>query len=421
MSAIPNQLSNEHQQERSQQPIKNSGEILKDSSPQSSSIAGAELVTVSKTLNVASREIPPEAFLEMGHTKEQWQTLTQHFFPNAKSINSIWLVAKICKAKGLDPLSRPYHIVPMYDTKVQDYVDTIWPGVGLYDIQASRSGSYAGKDPAQYGPNKKFSFPPSDIGRQKGGKEIVIESPEWCTVTIYKMVDGQRVPYTSDPIYFEEYVQVVKGSNAKAGQPNDMWRTKFRSQMAKCARASILRSTFPEFTGAEATAEEMEGRDVYPDYEPTTKDTRALAQKIASERIPEQSINVKDDDVETIDADLMPEQSNASTVVAPKIPVSINDTLAAAEALARDAGKDHVAQAIAESAKNIARASIQDNMRLVKTGGQHGWPTAQVVELIVAKYGLDAKNWSKEITKDQVDEVIAHIEKNSRKKNDEAS
>jgi len=418
MSIAPNQLVKEqHQlQERSQLPIKNSGEASEDSLMSSSNTANTELVTVQKTLNVATREIPPAAFLEMGHTKEQWQTLTQHFFPNAKSINSIWLVAKICKAKGLDPLSRPYHIVPMYDTKVQDYVDTIWPGVGLYDIQASRSGKYAGKDPAQYGPNKKFSFPPTDIGRQKGGREIVIEAPEWCTVTIYKMVDGQRVPYTSDPIYFEEYVQVVKGNNAKSGQPNDMWRTKFRSQMAKCARASILRSTFPEFTGAEPTAEEMEGRDVYPDYEPTAKDTRTLAQKIAIERMPEQLINDKNDDIETIDADLMPEQSNVpATTEAPKIPVTIHDSLAAAEALARDAGKDHVAQAISQSAKNIAKATAQDNMRLVKTGGQHGWPTTQVVELIVTKYGLDAKNWSKEITKDQVDQIITYIEQNSRK------
>ncbi len=417
MSVAPNQLAREQQlQEKSQLPTKSSGEVLEGSLIPSSNIASAELVTVPKPLNVASREMPPAAFLEMGYTKEQWQTLTQHLFPNAKSINSIWLVVKICKAKNLDPLSRPYHIVSMYDTKVQDYVDTIWPGVGLYDIQASRSGSYAGKEPAQYGPNKKFSFPPTDIGRQKGGKEIVVEAPEWCIVTIYKMMDGQRVTFTSDPIYFEEYVQVVKGNNAKAGQPNEIWRTKFRSQMAKCARASILRSTFPEFIGAEPTAEEMEGRDLYPDYEPTTKDTRALAQKIASERMPEQSIKDKDDDIETIDADLIPEQSNASVnPPVPKIPVTIHDTLAAAEALARDAGKNEVAQAIAESAKNIAKATIQDNMRLIKTGGQHGWPTAQVVELIVARYGLDAKNWSKEITKDQVDEVIAHIEKNSRK------
>jgi phage recombination protein Bet len=397
-------------------PTKNSGEASTVSLKQLSSTASAELATVPKNTNVATREIPPEAFLEMGHTKEQWQTLTQHLFPNARSIQSIWLVVKICKAKNLDPLSRPYHIVSMWDTKTQDYIDTIWPGVGLYDIQASRSGKYAGKDPAQYGPNKKFSFLPTDIGRQKGGKEIVVEAPEWCTVTVYKMIDGQRLAYTSDPIYFEEYVQIVKGNNAKAGQPNDMWRTKLRSQMAKCARAAILRSTFPEFVGFEPTAEEMEGRDIHPDYEPTAKDTKALAQKIAQERIDghQPTYETEESEQETIDADLVTEPS-AIAAPAPSIAVTLQDSLAAAEALARDAGKTEVAQAIAQSAKNIAKATAQDNMRLVKTGGQHGWPTAQVVDLIVAKYGLDLKNWSKEITKDQVEEVITYIEQNSRK------
>ena len=75
--------------------------------------------------------------------------------------------------------------------------------------------------------SKSFLSHHLNIGRQKGGKEIIIEAPEWCTVTVYKLVNGQPVPFTSDPIYFEEYVQIVKGNNAKSGQPNEMWRTNF--------------------------------------------------------------------------------------------------------------------------------------------------------------------------------------------------
>ena len=52
-------------------------------------------------------------------------------------------------------------------------------------------------------------------------------------------------------------------------------------------------------------------------------------------------------------------------------------------------------------------------MRLVKTAAQYGWPTARVVDFIVQQYGLDSKSWSKDITKDQVDEVLAHIEQKS--------
>lgn len=234
-------------------------------------------------------------------------------------------------------------------------------------------------------------------------------------MTVYKLVNGQPVPFTSDPIYFEEYVQIVKGNNAKSGQPNEMWRTKFRSQMAKCARASILRATFPEAVGAEQTAEEMEGREIHTDYEPTVKDTRNLAQKIANERAGVADTTIKTDEtIETVDADLLPEETVQQTTTN-NAAVTIQDSLAAAEVLARDAGKHEVADALAQSAKNIAKATAQDTMRLVKTAAQYGWPTARVVDFIVQQYGLDSKSWSKDITKDQVDEVLAHIEQNPRK------
>lgn len=418
MSLAPPPVQNAKQSQQ-ELPVKNFGETAATSLMQSSHSVSAE--PVSKTTALATRENPPEAFLAMGHTKEQWQTLTQHLFPNAKSVQSIWLVAKICKAKNLDPLSRPYHIVPMYDAKSQEYIDTIWPGVGLYDIQASRSGEYAGKDPAVYGPTRTFTFTPTEAAKSKGGRTVSIEVPEWCTVTIYKIIDGQRVPFTSDPIYFEEYVQLVKGNNAKAGQPNEQWRSKPRSQLAKCARAAILRSTFPESIGSEPTAEEMEGRDVHPDYVPTIKDTQALAQKIAAERLAAQEQSHEgqpEDGGETIDADLINDGTTAPPApAAPPPPVTLQDSFAAGEALARDAGNEPLAQAMAEAAQLHSKATTKDTMQLVKVGGQNGWPTAQVVNLIVDRYKLDAKNWSKEITKQQVDEVIAYIQQNPRKHN----
>ena len=140
-----------------------------------------------------------------------------------------------------------------------------------------------------------------------------------------------------------------------------------------------------------------------------------LAQKIANERAGVADTTIKTDEtIETVDADLLPEETVQQTTTN-NAAVTIQDSLAAAEVLARDAGKHEVADALAQSAKNIAKATAQDTMRLVKTAAQYGWPTARVVDFIVQQYGLDSKSWSKDITKDQVDEVLAHIEQNPRK------
>ena len=42
-----------------------------------------------------------------------------------------------------------------------------------------------------------------------------------------------------------------------------MWRKRAYGQLAKCTEAQALRKAFPEFSGGQATAEEMEGKDTF--------------------------------------------------------------------------------------------------------------------------------------------------------------
>lgn len=170
--------------------------------------------------------------------------LQSSLYPGAKP-DSIKLVLGYCRAAGLDPMQKPVHIVPMlvsngkknergYDQK--EFRDVVMPGIGLYRVQAARTGELAGIDEPVFGPMV------SQFG---------IEFPDWCKVTVYRMIGGQRVAFTACEFWTENYATAGKDTEA----PNAMWKRRPRGQLAKCAEAQALRKAFPEL-GSQPTADE---------------------------------------------------------------------------------------------------------------------------------------------------------------------
>lgn len=205
-------------------------------------------------------QAPPQGFLERGFAQEHWNVLTGQLFPEAKDPNAVLLLLDYCKVRKLDPMQKVFHIVPMKRNGKD--VDTILPGVAYYEIVAHRTGQFAGKTPAEYGPLKKHFFKEhkwAQGGYVPTGREISVEAPEWCMVTIKKIVQGVVCEFSSDPIYYTEFAAIAKST----GFPNDNWRNKPRMMMGKCALAAALRLAFPEEVGNLQTREEMEGREVY--------------------------------------------------------------------------------------------------------------------------------------------------------------
>jgi phage recombination protein Bet len=166
------------------------------------------------------------------------------------SDDSVKMVLGYCKATGLDPMQKPVHIVPMWDSKSGSMRDVVMPGIGLYRIQAARSGSYGGITEPEFGP---------DVTEKIGGSEITY--PAWCRVTVSRIVAGQVVAFTAKELWKENYA--VKGGKEKSIAPNAMWTKRPYAQLAKCAEAQALRKAFPE-VGSAPTAEEMEGKDIQP-------------------------------------------------------------------------------------------------------------------------------------------------------------
>ncbi|MDB5975198.1 MAG: bet [Nevskia sp.] len=202
--------------------------------------------------------------------QELVEVLQSSLYPGAQ-LQSIKLVLGYCKASGLDPMQKPVHIVPMkvstgqkdnngWDIKAMR--DVIMPGVGLYRTQAARTQEYAGVSDPEFGPTKTLSFK-AERWEDDGGRRVkrwvdeTIEYPEWCRVSVKRLVGGIVCDFPAREYWLENYA-----SKGDSGEPNAMWKKRPIGQIAKCAEAQALRKAFPEQTGSQPTAEEMEGKDL---------------------------------------------------------------------------------------------------------------------------------------------------------------
>ena len=188
--------------------------------------------------------------------EELINVLRNSLYPGAQT-DSIKMIIGYCKASSLDPMQKPVHIVPIWDSKAGTMRDVVMPGIGLYRAQASRSGEYAGVTEPEFG---------DDVTESIGGVETTY--PKWCRVTVKRLLaNGSIVEFTANERWKENYA--AKGGKDKSIAPNAMWARRPYAQLAKCSEAQALRKAFPEF-GAQPTADEMEGKefDITPEPAP---------------------------------------------------------------------------------------------------------------------------------------------------------
>lgn len=171
---------------------------------------------------------------------QTWKVLQETVFPGASDA-SILMAIDYCKVRNLDILKKPVHIVPIWNKEQKRMIDTVWPSISELRTTAMRTGQYAGCDETVYGPN---------ITQNVGGVEITF--PEYAQVTVYRMLNGVRIPFAGDKVRWLETV-----ATTKEGAPNSMWKQRPYGQIAKCAEAAALRKAFPEELGNEYAAEEM--------------------------------------------------------------------------------------------------------------------------------------------------------------------
>ena len=176
-------------------------------------------------------------------------SLRTSLYPGASDA-SIDMVLGYCKAVGLDPMQKPVHIVPMWDSKTRSMRDVVMPGIGLYRTIAARTGEFAGLTEPEFGPI---------VTENIGGRNTSF--PEWCKVTAYRRLpSGHIANFTALEYWIENYG--IKGGKDHDQSPNAMWCKCARGQLAKCTQAQAIRMAFPEAVGSVPIAEEMEGKSI---------------------------------------------------------------------------------------------------------------------------------------------------------------
>ncbi len=144
--------------------------------------------------------------------------------------------AHVAKERGLSPFSKEIYLV-----KYGGIYSTIVGINGLRKI-AAQSGEYAGCD------DVKFDLQPNDQYLTSAQLLKANRQPATATVTVYRMIQGTRCPFTHTAVYRE-----FAGSGPK-------WQTMPFQMIAKVAEAFAIRKAFSERTSGLDIEEE---RDAY--------------------------------------------------------------------------------------------------------------------------------------------------------------
>jgi phage recombination protein Bet len=166
---------------------------------------------MSKDVAIRSSSTPTE------FSQEQVDILRKTLFKGFND-DEIKFSMAVCNRTGLDPFVRQVHFTKRIDRSTNEGRIVITTGIDGFRLTASRSQGYAGSD------EPVFEL-------DKNGK------PTKATVTVYKMVQGVRCPFTASVRWSEFY--------PGDGKEGFMWRKMPFGQLGKCAEAQALRKAFP--------------------------------------------------------------------------------------------------------------------------------------------------------------------------------
>lgn len=187
---------------------------------------------------IENREIQPhDAFGKLNRSQIE---LVKRTYAKGASDDELKLFITVCHGLQLSPFSKQVHLVPRWDSKAGKEVRQIQVGIDGFRATAEKTGAYAGNDDPVFEGEKEIEF---------GEKKQRITVPDKATVTVHKIVAGQRYPFTATARWSEYY------PGAKMGF---QWHIKPYLMLGKCAEALALRKGFPTLLSGIYTPEEMD-------------------------------------------------------------------------------------------------------------------------------------------------------------------
>lgn len=174
-----------------------------------------------------------------------------NIIPKGTPSPQVQIFATICKEKSLSPFQKQIYLLPFKqkngDTWVTHYACIV--GIDGYRTIAERTGKYAGSDDVKFNDDKtEFQC-----------REAGLANPITATVTIYKMVSGQKIPFTTTASW-ESYVPANEKKRFN-------WNRMPYLMLGKCAEALALRKAFPEALSGLHAEEESGGFENVQDAE----------------------------------------------------------------------------------------------------------------------------------------------------------
>lgn len=165
----------------------------------------------------------------MTFTRDQIELVKRTVAKDATD-DELALFLHTCKRTGLDPLAKQIHFVKRNTKKGP--VAAFQTAIDGYRLVADRTGKYAGNDDPAF----------------KDGDG----HPESATVTVYKMVGGERCAFTATARWTEYFPGDEQGF---------MWRKMPYLMLGKCAEGLALRKAFPAELSGVYTDDEMQQAD----------------------------------------------------------------------------------------------------------------------------------------------------------------
>ena len=204
-----------------------------------------------------AKEIAPsDAF---GKLNRQQVDLIKRTVAKGASDDELKLFIQVCKGANLNPFLRQAHLVPFWDSKEGVERRAIIVGIDGFRAVAESSGQYAGNDDPIFEGENEMSF----TGYDKKQNKLTV--PGKATVSVYKVVEGQRYPFTATARWTEYYPGEKKG-----GQ----WHKMPYLMLGKCAEALALRKAFPKLLSGMYAAEEMD--QAQPDNAPIQRQQKGF-------------------------------------------------------------------------------------------------------------------------------------------------
>lgn len=186
---------------------------------------------------------PQDAFGKM--TKNQI-ALIKTTIAKGASDDELRLFIQVCKGANLNPFLKQVHLVPRWDSKLGAETRAIQVSIDGFRAIAEGSGAYAGNEDPIFEGDVEIDYTKFENKKPVPAKMTV---PRTAKVTVYKIVGGQRYPFSATARWSEYY----------PGERNGFqWHVRPYLMLGKCAEALALRKAFPKLLSGMYAAEEMD-------------------------------------------------------------------------------------------------------------------------------------------------------------------